>query len=80
MQFHGMTLLVKCSFLFECLYEGLPTFHLLGATLFGNGPGNNGGFRGSESTLTSGPFDAPCPPGIILDIFWESLTPVYIKS
>jgi hypothetical protein len=80
-QFHGMTILVQCALIgFECLYEGLPTFHLLGATSFGNGPENNGGVRGVESTLTTGPFDGPCPPGVVLDLFWESLTPVYTKS
>jgi hypothetical protein len=79
-QFHNMKLLIKCSIFFQCEYEGLPTFHLLGATLLDNGPGNNGGMRGVETTLTSGPFDGPCPPGIVLDLFWEALEPVYVKS
>jgi len=77
MQFHEMTLLVKCSLLFECLYEGLPTFHLLGAEGFGD-EANNGGFRGKETPLAS-PLDA-CPPEIFLDIFWGALEPVYIKT
>lgn len=80
MQFHGMTLSIKCGFGFECVYEGLPIFHLLGATAFGDGPDNNGGIRGVESEMTSGPLDGPCPPGIVLDVFWEALAPVYIKS
>jgi len=79
MQFHGMTLTIKCGLGFECVYEGLPVFHLLGSTAFGDSAGN-GGIRGVESEMTSGPLDAPCPPGIVLDVFWEALAAVYIKS
>jgi hypothetical protein len=77
MQFHGMKISIQCGFGFECIYEGLPSFHLLGASSLGDSP-SKGGFRGEESEMTSSADG--CPPGIVLDVFWESLEPVYIKS
>jgi len=79
-QFHNMKLLIECGIFspfVDCIYEGLPSFHLLGAESFGDGP-ENGGIRGIESGLSS-PLDA-CPPEIVLDLFWGALEPVYIKS
>jgi hypothetical protein len=81
-QYHDMKLLIECGFapFLDCTYEGLPSFHLLGASSFGDSP-NNGGIRGGEkSEFTTGPLDFACPPEIVLDLFWEALEPVYIKS
>jgi hypothetical protein len=81
-QYHDMKLLIECGFapFLDCTYEGLPSFHLLGASSFGNSP-SNGGIRGTEDAgFTSGLFDFACPPEIVLDLFWASLEPTYVKS
>jgi hypothetical protein len=81
-QYHDMKLLIECGFapFLDCVYEGLPSFHLLGASPFGGSPSNGGIRGGEESGFTTGPFDFACPPEIELDLFWAALEPVYIKS
>jgi hypothetical protein len=79
-QFHNMKLLIECGIFspfVDCIYEGLPAFHLLGAESFGDGS-SNGRITGKETALTT-PLDA-CPGEIVLDLFWEALEPVYVKS
>lgn len=79
MQFHEMTVFIKCGVFISCHYEGLPTFHLVGASEFGDGAGN-GGVESKKVTLKGPPTDDLCPESIFLDLFWEASEPVYIKS
>jgi hypothetical protein len=79
MQFHNMKIFIKCSIFFECEYEGLPSFHLVGASMLTDNAGN-GGIEGTKVGLTSNsPLDA-CPGAIFFDVFWSASAPVYVKT
>ncbi len=78
-QFHNMELSFKCNIFFECKYGGLPTLHVVGASLLDDNTGN-GGIKSDGSGLTStSPLDF-CPGEIVPDLFWGALSPVYVKT
>jgi hypothetical protein len=77
--FHDTEWRVQCGIFVNCEYGGLFVLHLLGSSAFGDGPSGNGGTRGTKTELGSGNSDAPCPE-TLWDVFYESLTPVYVKS
>jgi hypothetical protein len=71
---------IVCAPFIDCEYTPVGAAHLLGSSLPLLGGGTNGGFNGTKVTLSpAGPLDAPCPEAS-WDYFYESLTPLWVKT
>jgi hypothetical protein len=71
---------IVCAPFIDCEYTPIGAAHLLGSTLPLLGGESNGGFGGTKLTLApAGPLDAPCPEAS-WDYFYESLTPLWVKT
>lgn len=71
---------IVCAPFIDCEYTPVGAAHLLGSSLPLLGGESNGGFGGTKLTLApAGPLDAPCPEGS-WDYFYESLTPLWVKT
>jgi hypothetical protein len=80
-QHQGLELLIKCGALVECTYSGPVKYHLLSAASLLDG-NSNGGLvsSGGESDGTISSFLAEPCVNMTLDLAWEALVPVYVKS
>ncbi len=71
---------IVCAPFIDCEYTPVGETHLLGSTLPLLGGESNGGFGGTKVSLSpTGPLDAPCPEAS-WDFFYESLTPLWVKT
>jgi hypothetical protein len=73
---------ISCFGFINCEYTPVGSTHLLGATglLGDSGESSNGGFGRTEVSLApSSPVDAPCPAAS-WHFFYESLTPLWVKT
>jgi len=71
---------IVCAPLIDCEYTPVGATHLLGSTLPLLGGESNGGFGGTKVTLAdAGLMDAPCPEAS-WHFFYESLTPLWVKT
>jgi hypothetical protein len=72
---------IVCAPFIECEYTPVGSTHLLGSSLpLAGGESTNGGFgRTKVSLAPSSPLDAPCPEAS-WDFFYESLTPLWVKT
>ncbi len=71
---------ISCPLSIECEYTPVGENHLLGSSLPLLGAESNGGFGGTKIVLSpNSPLDAPCPEAS-WDYFYESLTPLWVKT
>jgi len=71
---------IVCAPFIDCEYTPVGAAHLLGSSLPLLGGESNGGFGGTKLTLApASPLDVPCPEGS-WDYFYESLTPLWVKT